>query len=100
VAQAFPQEGTIWATNFTMRETGKGTLAGKAIDRRAVYSVRDFLMNDKRFTDVQLTETHEGTNSGGGGGGGGTSSSGGGRGESARDRETSFSITFTFKEGA
>lgn len=90
IAQAFPQEGTIWATNFTMRETGKGTLSGKANDRLAVIKVRDFLMNDKRFSDVQLTETHEG---------GGTGGSGSASGGSSRDRETSFSISFTFKEG-
>jgi hypothetical protein len=99
VTQAFPQEGTVWATNFTMKETGRGTLTGKGTDRRAVYAVRDFLMNDKRFSDVQLTETHEAAGAGGAPAApaGGTSTSSSSR---DRERDTSFVITFTFKEAA
>lgn len=82
VTEAFPQEGTIWATTFTLRESGKGTMVGKAVNRSAALAVRDFMMNDKRFSEVQLSDTHEG--------GGGAANS--------RDRDTSFTITFTFKD--
>ncbi|HZZ41384.1 MAG TPA: hypothetical protein VFE58_00465 [Tepidisphaeraceae bacterium] len=87
VTQAFPQEGTIWATNFTIRENGKGTLAGKAINRQAILMVRDFLMNDSRFSDVQQQQSE-------------TREAPGAAGANSRDRDTSFTITFMFKEGS
>lgn len=75
LTDAFPQDGQVWATNFTLRENRKGTLAGKAVDQRAILAVLDKLKTNAHFGDVKLQDMRD---------------------AGGKSREVSFSMSFTF----
>lgn len=58
LTEAFPQEGTVWATNISLRDNGVGTVTGKAIDYRDVLSIYDHMKNDPKFSKVVLNNTN------------------------------------------
>jgi hypothetical protein len=76
ITRAFPDEGSIWASNITLRETGKGTLTGHAVDERSVTTVVDRLKaNRTAFTDIKQPDWRRGQD---------------------RTREIVFTLSFTF----
>jgi hypothetical protein len=62
---AFNYDEPIWATSITLRDRGDGTLAGKSTEQRLVLALRDRLMNDASFANVQLLDMRESTGRGG-----------------------------------
>jgi hypothetical protein len=80
LTRAFGPAEPIWATSITLRENHRGQLQGRATEQRIVLTVRDRLMANPRFADVQLQDLRDA--------GGNT-------------REVAFSISFRFvQEGA
>ncbi|HWB53507.1 MAG TPA: hypothetical protein VG722_04915 [Tepidisphaeraceae bacterium] len=77
ITQAFPQEGSIWATNISVRDNGMGTVTGRARDQSAVLSVYDRMKNDPKFSRTTVDYIRQGL--------GGNA------------RQSAFSISFTFK---
>ncbi len=75
ITLSFRDDERVWVTNFTMRDNGKGTLAGKASDRRLVLDLVDRLKKNKRFIEFKLLETHD---------------------ADTRSREVAFTMSFTF----
>jgi hypothetical protein len=75
ITLSFRDDERVWVTNFTMRDNGKGTLAGKASDRKIVLDLVDRLKKNKRFLEFKLLETHDADN---------------------RSREVAFTMSFTF----
>lgn len=75
LARTFPEEGSVWASAFTMRPGGKGQLTGKASDQQAILSVRDALMADPAFEAINLIDS---------------------RAAGGRGGEVSFSLSFTY----
>jgi hypothetical protein len=75
LALAFPAADPIWTTSFTLRDTRKGQLQGRAANQRVVLSVLDRLKANPKFADVQLQDMRE--------------AAGGAR-------EIAFAITFVF----
>lgn len=75
LSRRFPEEGSIWASTFTMRPGGKGQLTGRASDQRVVLSVRDALMADPAFEAINLIDAREAAGRGG---------------------QVSFSLSFTY----
>jgi hypothetical protein len=80
VSAAFPEDGQIWASNFSIRDnrtaqSRPAQLAGRATDQRTVLTVLDRLKNNKKFADVKLQDMRD---------------AGGNR------REVSFSVNFSF----
>jgi hypothetical protein len=76
ITRAFPDEGTIWASNLTIRENRKGTLTGHAADDRSVTMVMDRLkLNKAAFLDVKQVDWRR---------------------EGGRTREIIFTISFTY----
>lgn len=78
ITLAFRDDERIWVTSFNFRDTGRGTLAGKAADQRFVLGLLDRLKNNPGFADVKLVEMQT----------------------DARSREVSFSMTFAFNAAA
>jgi hypothetical protein len=54
LAQAFPDEPSVWAQNLALTEDGRGSLTGKATSDASFYNVLDRIREDKAFADVQL----------------------------------------------
>jgi len=52
-AQAFPQEGKIWATGLTLREDMQVTLPGKAVSEAAALELLDQLRANRVFSNVK-----------------------------------------------
>ncbi len=75
VTRAFGAGEPIWATGFSLRETRKGQLQGKATDQRTVLAVLDRLKMNAKFANVQLQDMRDA---------GGTT------------REIAFSISFVY----
>ncbi len=65
LALAYNYDEPIWATGITIRDHGEGTLQGKSTDQRLILSLRDRLMNDKTFKNVQLLDLREAGGRGG-----------------------------------
>ena len=77
ITDAFPEEGTIWATSVALRAEGRGALSGKAVDEKAVLDVMDRMNAAAGFSDVKLLYVRE---------------------ASAGSREYSFAMSFGFAE--
>jgi Tfp pilus assembly protein PilN len=78
VTNAFPQVGDVWATTISVHENGKGLLSGRAVDQPSVLRVIDAMKRDKRFNDVTLMDMRD---------------------AGASNKDTVFSLTFTFNVG-
>lgn len=77
ITQAFPQAGTIWATNISMRDNGVGTITGLTRDQGEVLAVYDRMKNDSKFfTHVVVNDIRQGAGS--------------------NNRQITFSISFVF----
>ncbi len=59
ITQSFPTDGSVIATSFSLRENGKGLLAGRSPDQKSGLAIRDRLMGDKRFVDVTLIDMRD-----------------------------------------
>lgn len=75
ITAGFRDDDRIWTTAFTLRENGKGTLAGKSADRDTVLNIINRLQRNKRFTEVKLQDLRE---------------------ADQRTHEVAFSVTFTY----
>jgi hypothetical protein len=73
----FRDDDPIWATSFTMKDTGKGQVMGKASDEATVLALADRMRKDAHFSDVNVLDVSE---------------------SAARSRERTFSISFSFKQ--
>jgi hypothetical protein len=71
---AFHANDRIWVNNFSLKDTGHGTIAGKAAERQTVLDVVDRLKKNKRFSNVKPGESQT----------------------DPRSRDVSFSISFDF----
>jgi hypothetical protein len=65
----------IWISSFTLRETGRGQVQGRAADQRLVLAVLERLNANTRFADVQLQDMRDAT---------------------GRTREVAYAISFVF----
>ena len=74
---AFPQEGSIWATNISVRDNGRGSVTGKARDQASVLAGYDRMKNDLKFSKATVDYIRQGTGSSAG--------------------QSTFSISFIFK---
>lgn len=54
LTEAFPEEGTIWATNLALHENRKGLVTGKALREESVLLVLDAIKLNSLFRDVQM----------------------------------------------
>lgn len=72
---AFPEQGSIWATNLALNENMRGIVSGKATDEQYVLEVLDKLKDNPSFSDVQMVHMRENGRS---------------------SQEVSFSINFTY----
>jgi Tfp pilus assembly protein PilN len=63
ITAAFPQEGSIWATNISIRDNGLGTVTGRARDQNAVLTVYDHMKNDPKFSKATVDYIRQGTGS-------------------------------------
>ena len=59
LSRTFPPDGGIWASSFTMGANGKCQLQGRADTEQAVLSLRDTLMAEPGFSDVQLNDLRQ-----------------------------------------
>lgn len=76
LTQAFPEYGTIWATNLNLTEAGDGLLAGKAADDQSFYDVLNKLKQNEAFSSVMMMYL---------------------RGAGGNSREKEFAVTFKFQ---
>lgn len=76
ITLTFRADERIWATSFTMRDSGKGQLIGKASDQRTVLALLDRLKKNSRFASATLLDMRE---------------------ASDRSREVAYSIALEFK---
>jgi hypothetical protein len=74
---AFRDDEQIWASSFSIKDSGKAELIGKASDESIVLALADRMRKIPQFTDVKVLDVSE---------------------SGARSRDRSFSISFTFKE--
>jgi hypothetical protein len=75
VTQAFPDEGSVWATSLALNESGVGSVLGKLTDQASFYEVFDKIDRNKAFAKTKLIHIRDvGLNS----------------------REKEFAISFTF----
>lgn len=65
----------VWITSFTLRDTRRGQVQGRAADQRVVLMVLDRLKANASFSQVQLQDMREGT---------------------GRSRDIAFAIAFAF----
>jgi hypothetical protein len=72
---AFRDDEPIWASSLTLRDSGRGQMAGRTTDQRLVLALLDRLKKNPRFADVKVLEIRE---------------------AGGRVREWSFSMGFTF----
>jgi Tfp pilus assembly PilM family ATPase len=77
LTQAFPVEGTVWATSLAIRENKQGLISGKSLGEDSVLKVLDSIKQIKAFENVQMLYMRD----------------------AGRDTdEVSFAITFSFIE--
>jgi len=77
LTQAFPAEGTVWATSLAIRENKQGLISGKSLGEDSVLKVLDSIKQIKAFENVQMLYMRD----------------------AGRDTdEVSFAITFSFIE--
>ncbi len=55
----FPPGEPVWLVSFTMRDTGRVTVQGRAADERDVLQLRDSLAGNAAFFGVQLVDLRE-----------------------------------------
>jgi hypothetical protein len=65
----------MWVTSFTMRESGRGQVQGRATEQRAVGTLLERLQRHEKFSNVQLQDLRE---------------------AAGASRDVVFSISFTF----
>jgi hypothetical protein len=76
LAEAFPDEPSVWATSLALDENRGGSLVGKTTSEAGFYTVLDKIKANKAFTNVQMNYVRN----------------------AGRDsREKEFSVTFIFK---
>lgn len=75
VTLAFPESGQVWTTSLALRDDMSGTLAGKAVDEKAVLDLLNQLKSSGRFGDVKLLYLRQ---------------------DSRESRGASFALTFVF----
>ena len=76
LTQAFPEEGTIWATSLALNETGTGSVVGKATSEASFYEVLDKIKDDQAFSEPRMIHLRD-------------------AGRNSREKE--FAISFVFK---
>lgn len=59
ITEAFPEEGSLWATSLALREDMRGVLSGKSAGERAVLDVLDGMKASGRFDEVRLLYLRE-----------------------------------------
>jgi len=59
VTLAFPEEGSIWAVNFSALEGLKGSLTGKAVTQKTILDVLDRMKEDPTLSEVMLADMRE-----------------------------------------
>jgi hypothetical protein len=75
ITRTFRDEEPIWVSSFSLRDNSKGTLKGKAADRKYIIEIADRLQKNKNFSDVRYQELRE---------------------VSGNSRDVSFSLNFIF----
>jgi len=76
VTQAFPDEGSVWATSLALNESGVGSVLGKLTNESSFYEVFDKIDQNKAFANTKLIHIRD-------------------VGQNSREKE--FAISFTFK---
>ena len=76
VTEAFPEEGTVWATSLALNESGVGSVVGKLTNESSFYEVFDKIDRNAAFTNTKLIHIRD-------------------VGRDSREKE--FAISFTFK---
>lgn len=76
LTRLFPDEGTIWATNMSLRENMAGQISGKATGSQEILSLLDRMKDDRRFASPKLLDLRE---------------------SAAAGREVAFIIAFQFR---
>lgn len=76
LTQAFPEEGSVWATSLALNENGSGSVVGKATSPESIEEVLDKIRGNSAFSDVQTIHIQN-------------------AGRDAREKE--FAISFVFK---
>lgn len=59
VTEAFPEEGTVWATSLQVNEQSEVTVAGKARDRTAWLAMQDRLRQSEGVRDLRISRTRD-----------------------------------------
>ena len=59
VTEAFPEEGTVWATSLQVNEQSEVTVAGKARDRTAWLAMQDRLRQSDGVRDLRISRTRD-----------------------------------------
>ena len=78
VTEAFPEEGTVWATSLALNDAGAGSVVGKTSSDAGFYEVWDKINANEAFSDVKMVHYRDvGRNS----------------------REKEFAVNFTFNKG-
>ncbi|HEX8520737.1 MAG TPA: PilN domain-containing protein [Tepidisphaeraceae bacterium] len=75
ITLSFRDDERVWISSFNVRDNGKGTIAGKASDRKVVLALLDRLKKNQRFSEFKLLESRDADN---------------------RSSEVTFSMSFTF----
>jgi len=75
ITRTFRDEEPIWVSSFTLRDNHKGTMKGKAADRKYIIEIADRLQKNRNFSDVRYQEMRE---------------------VSGNSRDVSFSLNFIF----
>jgi len=76
VTEAFPEEGTVWATSLALNESGVGSVVGKLTSESSFYEVFDKIDRSEAFANTKLIHIRD-------------------VGQNSREKE--FAISFTFK---
>lgn len=74
ISLVFGARDRIWVKTFTLKDNGKGSIAGSAADRQTVLDIVDKLKKNHRFSNVKPGESQA----------------------DPRSRDVSFSVTFDF----
>jgi hypothetical protein len=59
ITRVFRDDEPIWVSSFTLRDNHKGTLKGKAADRKHINDIQERLQKNKNFSDVRMQEMRE-----------------------------------------
>lgn len=76
LTQAFPEEGSVWATSLALNESGVGSVVGKATSESSFYDVFDKIDGSEVFSDPRIIHIRD-------------------VGRDSREKE--FAVSFTFK---